>query len=244
MLTYHILLMLCPGIFQRLAGEAPVSHTEEGFLKRNIRIPWIFMRKTKSMNWRLRTTAKRSSERFITSFISQYLYLSNTNHWGKESVTPLYIAVSRTWSVVLWWWVPLTCVCLCVCVCVRACVLARVCVHTCMYVCVPTYECVSLCVSFSEQAAKQLQKNRKHMQQKFSVNEDRRAEAKEELSQMATLHPNAKVNLEELEQKTFMVEQRMRVCVRGAMHLARHPCTLTCSKSILDIEVAYPYGHI
>ncbi|KAM9428097.1 uncharacterized protein ACWYII_019327 [Salvelinus alpinus] len=58
--------------------------------------------------------------------------------------------------------------------------------------------------------ANQLQKNRKHMQQKFSVNEDRRAEAKDELSQMATLHANAKVNLEELEQKTFMVEQRMR----------------------------------
>ncbi|KAK6302756.1 hypothetical protein J4Q44_G00271110 [Coregonus suidteri] len=61
-----------------------------------------------------------------------------------------------------------------------------------------------------EQAVKQLQKNRKRMLQKISVNEDQIAEAKEELSQMATLHANTKVNLEELEQKTFMVEQRMR----------------------------------
>ncbi|CAB1317368.1 unnamed protein product, partial [Coregonus sp. 'balchen'] len=41
---------------------------------------------------------------------------------------------------------------------------------------------------------------------------DLHEENKEELSQMATLHANTKVNLEELEQKTFMVEQRMRVC--------------------------------
>lgn len=110
-----------------------------------------------------------------------------------------------------------------------------VCVRTYMYVCVPAYECVSLYVSISEAASEEQEAHAAEVQ----CERGPETEAKEELSQMAMLH--AKVNLEELEQKTFMVEQRMRVCVKRAMHLARDPCSLTCSKFILDIEVAYPY---
>ncbi|XP_064791072.1 coiled-coil domain-containing protein 178-like isoform X1 [Oncorhynchus masou masou] len=67
----------------------------------------------------------------------------------------------------------------------------------------------------SEQAVKQLQKERKRMLQKISVNEEQREEAKEELSQVAAMHANTKVNLEELEQQTFMEEQRMRKVIEN-----------------------------
>lgn len=104
-----------------------------------------------------------------------------------------------------------------------------VCAYLRSSVCVCAYLRMCLCMSISEQAVKQLQKERKRMLQKISVNEEQREEAKEELSQVAAMHANTKVNLEELEQQTFMEEQRMRVRVERDMHLTCHPYTLTCS---------------
>ncbi|KAJ8012188.1 hypothetical protein DPEC_G00066080 [Dallia pectoralis] len=62
----------------------------------------------------------------------------------------------------------------------------------------------------SEQAVKRLQADRKRMLQKISTNERDRDNAQDELSQEATLHAHTKVNLDVLEQQTFIEEQRIR----------------------------------
>ncbi|XP_066545763.1 coiled-coil domain-containing protein 178 [Amia ocellicauda] len=62
----------------------------------------------------------------------------------------------------------------------------------------------------SEHSAVQLEKDRQKMLQKISQNEEHRHRATEELSQVAAVHSATKEKLEDLEQQTFMEEQRMR----------------------------------
>ncbi|XP_066540023.1 coiled-coil domain-containing protein 178 isoform X2 [Hoplias malabaricus] len=62
----------------------------------------------------------------------------------------------------------------------------------------------------SKQTVKQLQRDRKRVQEKIAQNEEEREQVKGELTLEATRHVNTKARLTELEHQTFQREQRMR----------------------------------